>query len=151
MVGIAGSGKTTLTRLAFPHHEHISLDIIRKLSPGTRQRLLDRFSCPVGLVGLSMTRRIEHVMMTDAITGAKNIVVDDTNLTRKIRRRHIELARMHGYKARAVFFQNVLRAYGQNRSRHGKDRLEDKVLNMQHSQLEPPHEDEGLDFIQIMC
>ena len=149
MVGIAGSGKTTLARTAFPHHTHVSLDTIKKFCARKRQRILARYGGPDG--GLSKTRRVEHVMVADALGAGQNVVVDDTNLTRKVRARHIALACKYGATTNAVFFQNIQRSYMQNRTRTGRERLDDGILGMHYAELEHPHMDEGLAFIQTMC
>ena len=149
MVGIPGSGKSTLSRKLFSSHVHVSLDIIKKWSRVRQQKILDTYSeFPSG--ALSRGRKIEHVLITEALDEGKNIVVDDTNLTHEIRRRHVELGRKYGATINVVFFQNISRAYEQNRCR--PDALEDYILDGKHKELESPHQDEGFEspHIQIM-
>ena len=96
MVGIPGSGKTTLTRIAFPNHIHISLDKIKEISLTKKNSIMKRHVLDDEILlnqRLSKTRKIEYVMMSDALRDGKNIVVDDTNLTKEIRKRHVILAR----------------------------------------------------------
>lgn len=151
MIGIPGSGKTTLCRIAFPNHIHTSLDIIRKFSPAKKRVLLSRYNANKTLPSnqkLSKVRKIEYVMINDALEKGKNVVVDNTNVTRNVRKQYIDLAHKYGATVNAVFFQNIQRAYTQNRNRD--ETLDTKVLNRFHRELEPPHQDEGFEFIQIM-
>ncbi len=147
MVGIPGSGKSTLARKIFPRHVYVSLDAIKQWSRARRQKMLDRYSGSPGDT-LSKGRKIEHALMTEALDGDKNIVVDDTNLTCEIRRRHVELGREYGATMNVVFFQNIPRAYERNRRR--PEPLEDYVLDGKRKEFEPPHKDEGFGYIQIM-
>lgn len=87
--------------------------------------------------------------MTEALDEGKNIVVDDTNLTHAIRRRHVILGQKYGTTINVVFFQNISRAYEQNR-RRSNGSLEDRILDSKRKELEPPHQDEGFGYIQIM-
>ncbi len=97
---------------------------------------------------ISKGRKMEHVLMTDAAGWRQNTVVDYTNLTRKIRRRHVELGRKHGATTNAVFFQNVPRTYERNGRR--PEPLEEWILDGKRKELEPPREDEGFGYVQIM-
>ena len=150
MVGIPGSGKTTLTRIAFPNHMHVSLDKIKKIPFIKKNNILKRYVDNRISMNqhLSDVRKIEHVIMSDALRDGKNIVVDDTNVTKEIRKRHVNLAYKYNAKVNVVFFQNIQRAYEQNNNRKGQ--LDKKVLDRFHNQLEYPHEEEGFEFIQII-
>ncbi len=94
-------------------------------------------------------RRIEHVMVCDALHHNKNIVVDDTNLTRKVRQRHIRLAARYEATVNVIFFSNTQKALQQNSLRK-QDKLVDAVLLSQSTQLEPPKIDEGINYIQVI-
>lgn len=106
MIGIPGSGKTTFAKIAFPNHVHISLDRIREFSHQQKQEMLRKYRTDLPRK-LSKERKIEHVMITDALKRDRNIVVDDTNLTIAIRRHHICTASQHHAIISAVFFQNI--------------------------------------------
>ncbi len=96
MVGIAGSGKTTLATLLFPSHRRISLDEIRH------------------------DRRREDEMVEESLRQGENIIIDDTNLERKIRARHICLARRHGAQVKAVFMNLSMQKIQENNKNRKK-------------------------------
>lgn len=123
-IGIAGCGQTTFCKKLFPYHEHISLDNIRDHNREEEFKLIDRI-----------------------LQDGKNIVIDDTNLTRKIRHDHIVRIKKHNARIVAVFFDlSMQRIQLQNSRRERK--LEDHILFHMRKQLEPPTEDEGFDYTQ---
>ena len=148
MVGIPGSGKTTLAEIAFPEHTCISLDQIKDFSSRQKCTILTRHAGASCCADLSPDRQIECALVHDALTSRKNIVVDDTNLTRAIRKRHIAAAQEHGAMVRAVHFINILQAFKYNAGRQYG--LDGSVLGKCRNEMEPPSKDEGLDFIQTM-
>ena len=143
MVGIAGSGKTTLARSDYADHVHVSLDVL-KANPGRRRELAELYrSRGYADAGLSGNRRAEYVLIDDALAAGRSVVVDDTNLTERIRRGHVEHARAYGAAARAVFFNDTARAYRQNARRAGDKRLSGRVLGIQEAEMSPPAAEEG--------
>ena len=159
MIGIQGSGKTMLTKIAFPYHAHISMDKNRLMKNSRRHMLLKRYENEEAVQDdLSKNRRIEYVMFHDALRNGENVVIDNTNVSVDIRKTYINLARLYGADVKAVYFKNIQKAYRQNtgrkaslgKKRPGKERLPDYVLDEFHKNLEPPHGSEGFDFIQIM-
>lgn len=143
MVGIAGSGKTTLAHSDYAGHVHVSLDDIK--ADFDRRCELARLYLSRGHedAGLSNNRRAEYVLIDDALAAGRSVVVDDTNLTAAIRRGHIEHARAYGAAVRAVFFRDTARAYRQNARRAGGKRVPDPVLGRQSAELRPPAAGEG--------
>ena len=123
MVGIAGSGKTTLATLVFPSHRRISLDEIRH------------------------DRRREDEMVEESLRQGENIIIDDTNLERKIRARHICLARRHGAQVKAVFMNLPMQKIQENNKNRKKSSPDGALFKMK-KQLKPPTMQEGFDFIQ---
>ena len=149
MIGIPGSGKTTLTKIAFPNHIHISLDKIKKFSSIKKQKLLEQYIIDDFTEQPTSTeRKIEYVMINNALSDGKNIVIDDTNITQDIRRRHIIHVQKYDCTINAIFFLNIQKAYEQNKNRNKS--LDKKILNKFHKDLEIPHENEGFKFIQVI-
>ncbi len=154
MVGIAGSGKTTHARRKFPRYVRISMDKYRKdkLWLDKRHKLMYRFhrELPIGSTRVtSGNKKAECVLADDALGNGRSVVVDDTNLTRAIRRPYIALARKHDTHVRAVFFGSFERARVQNAGRaKDEDMVDANVLDRQIAQLERPSKDEGFDSVE---
>ena len=126
LVGIAASGKTTFCKQFFSNHFRISLDEIEKHSR-TKQAQIFENNLKLG----------------------KNIIIDDTNLTRKIRSMHIKLAKKYDAELKAIFFNYSMDRIELQNSKREKS-LPNYVLFSMKKQLEVPSEEEGFDFIQIL-
>ena len=155
MVGIAGSGKTTYSRRRFSRYVHISMDTYHKDKswPTKRARLIRRCDRerPAGMVRItSGNKKAECILADDALGRGKSVVVDDTNLTRAIRRPYLMLARKHGAIIRAVFFGDFERARVQNAGRaEDEDRVDEGILDRQLGELERPSRTEGFDDVLV--
>ena len=126
LVGIAGSGKTTWCIKHLPHHVRISLDDIK-----------------------NHDRKIEDKIIIKQLKKENNIVIDDTNLTRDIRKRHIVIARRYHTQINVIYFSiDIQRAYEQNCKREKK--IPHYVLDRQKKQLEMPVKEEGFEVIQFL-
>ena len=97
---------------------------------------------------LSNNRKAEYILVRDALQEGKNIVIDDTNITRKIRKTHIDLAHKYGATMNVIFFQNHSKAQEQNASR--LEPIPKDIVDGFLRDLEPPHKDEGIDSIRIV-
>ena len=148
LVGISGSGKTTLSRLAFPNHVHISLDALRMIPAPEKIDLLKRHRDMPCCKGLLNERKRECVLLHRHLSEDRNVVIDDTNLTRDIRERHISTVQSYGGVVRAVHFTNVSQAGNFNRKRMKS--LDDDVLSDQREKMVAPVESEGFEYIQKM-
>ncbi len=155
MVGIPGSGKTVYARAKLPGHTYVSMDAVRNsMSWGPKRRaLIMRYDAerPVRLARMSGNKKAECVLVDDALAAGRSVVVDDTNLTRKIRRPYVALARKHGIRARAAFFNDFDGASARNAKRawDGGRVPDDAVVKMQES-LEPPTRNEGFDEVSLV-
>ena len=124
MIGIPGSGKTTLSKMLFPEPRQVSLDGIPHHD-----------------------RDVEYAMIERCLREGHNVVIDDTNLTKKIRAEHIMLSKRHGARVNAFFLDLPMSTIlAQNSKRD--DSLPEPALFKREKELERPSEDEGFDFIQ---
>ena len=88
------------------------------------------------------------VLLHEALNACKNIVIDDTNLTKDIRAQHISTAQPYGGIVRAVHFTNTSQAINYNRKR--MRRLDDSVIYGHVTKKSAPTRNEGFDYIQQM-
>ena len=147
MVGIAGAGKTTLAKTKYSSFDRISLDDIRQ-DRAELNRLSATWS-PDGLAEpTSQERKAEHVKISASLKAGRNILIDDTNLTRDIRAHHIEHGKQYDYEIQAVLFRNLDRALQQNRRRGGT--IPDFVIQNRWNELEMSELDEGFDSICVI-
>ncbi len=126
MVGIAGSGKTTIAKRWFPKHVKISLDGMPKSN-----------------------RKTEHDLIKQHLDDGDNVIVDDTNLTKTIRSAHIELAKKYRARITAIFLDLPMWKIQEQNSKREKQVPESALFKMR-KQLETPMEIEGIDFIQTI-
>lgn len=127
LVGIPGSGKTTWYKKTVPMYTHISLDEI------------------------DHDRKVEDKMVECELQKGNNIVIDDTNVTRKIRQRHIVSAKKYNATVNVVFFDvRFQKAHQQNSMRKGKKRVPDGALTKFAILLEEPTLDEGINCIKVI-
>lgn len=154
MVGIAGSGKTTYARGKFPCYVNISMDRYQKDESWHAKRAKMIRRCdgerPVGTTHItSGNKKAECILADDALGRGKSVVIDDTNLTRAIRRPYLVLARKHkATRVRAVFFDDFELACARNARRpKGRKRVPGDVVARQDGMLEPPTKSEGFDSV----
>ncbi len=130
-VGLQGSGKTTYYRQHFAAtHVHVSKDLMKNArGRDTRQRLL----------------------IEKAFEAGKPVVVDNTNPTPAVRAPLIALARRHGARVIAYFFDVPVKvAVERNRAREGKGRVPDVAIYVASKKLVPPKFEEGFDEIHVV-
>ena len=123
MIGIALSGKTTYRKSNFEHNV-------------------------VQLSYFNNNRKLELETIEKYLKEGKSVVVDDTNLTRKIRKSHIDLAKK--YNATVIgIFMNTSRGLIDQRRMRRSDQLPMAVINKQLRDLETPTKDEGFDKLIV--
>ena len=155
MLGIPGSGRTTYARAKLRGHTYVSIDAVRNNMSWRpkRRALIMRYDAerPVHLDRMSGNKKAECVLVDDALAAGRNVVVDDTNLTRKIRRPYVVLARKHGIRVRVVFFNDFEVARTRNAKRTWDEGRvpDDAVVRMQES-LEPPTKAERFDEVRLV-
>jgi len=92
MIGVALSGKTTYRETNFPRHKVIALSFFDN------------------------NRNEEMKVIEESLKKEKNIVVDDTNLTRNIRQMHVNMAKKYHAKIIGVFMNTSVQIL-QNRQK----------------------------------
>jgi predicted kinase len=126
LVGIPGSGKTTLALTSFPNHKRINLDTLH-------------------------TRNKEDEEIANSLTNGKDIIVDNTNTTKKSRSKYIQMARLFGVPIRAIYLKSSLEtALSRNATREGKERIPDSAVRFYYKILQPPTEKEGFDRVEVI-
>ena len=126
LIGIPGSGKSTLARTKYPHHRRANLDTL-----GSRGK--------------------EDIEISRALLDGQDIIIDNTNTTKKSRRKYIEIAKTLGLRIRAVYLKCPLDiALLQNSRRTGRERVPDRVVSMYYRMLQQPTLEEGFSSVEIV-
>lgn len=131
LVGLPGAGKSTYFRDHFAAtHAHVSKDLM----PNARRRD-DR-----------QERDIEA-----ALAAGKSVVVDNTHPTAESRAPLVALARRHGARIVAIYFETDVRtAIMRNRQREGKARVPDVAIFATKKKLVAPALEEGFDEVRVI-
>ncbi len=122
LIGIPGSGKSTFSAMHFPQeYARISRDVLR-----TRARVASA--------------------LVEALEARRNIVIDNTNVSRLERERFILPAREAGYRVAGYYFQSRIEdCLKRNAQRSGMARVPDVAIFARARDLELPSFDEGFD------
>jgi predicted kinase len=126
LVGVPGSGKTTLVKTQFPKHKRINLDTLH-------------------------TRNREDEEIANALSNGEDVVIDNTNTTRKTRSKYVQMAKLFGISIRAVYLKVPLDlALARNASRVGKERVPDNAVRFYNKILQAPTVGEGFDQVDVI-
>jgi predicted kinase len=126
LVGIPGSGKTTLALSSFPNHRRINLDTLH-------------------------TRKREDEEIANSLSNGRDIIIDNTNTTERSRLKYIRLARLFCVPIRAIYLECPLElALERNALREGKGRVPDNAVRFYNKILRPPSVEEGFDRIEVV-
>ncbi len=139
--GLPASGKSTFRRRAAE-----TVGAARVVSPDELRLVI---------YGKSYDQRYEDILWRVTyslihywLEKGQSVIVDATNLTRRVRQPLISIARRHGARARAVYFDVDLEtALDRNRTRERQvpdDRIRDMAARM-----EPPQAEEGFDEVMV--
>ncbi len=122
LIGIQACRKTTFYgERFFDTHVRINLDMLR-------------------------TRRRESLLLQACIAAGQSFVVDNTNISRDLRRRYIPLAKAAGFRIIGYYFPTQLKeTLERNSKRKGKAMIPPAGIAGMLKRLEPPTLDEGFD------
>jgi predicted kinase len=123
MIGVALSGKTTYVKANFDHEE-------------------------IRLYYFDNNRKKEMNYIEQCLKQGKSIVVDDTNLTKDIRKMHIDMAKKYNAKMIGVFMNTSIGLLHQRRMRRN-EQFPLVAINRQLKELETPTKDDGFDMLVV--
>ena len=126
ITGIPGSGKSTLVMKRFGTYRRINLDTVK-------------------------SRSREENEILKALNNNEDIVIDNTNTTRKARKRYLDLAKSFGVPVRSVYLRCPLDlALKRNESRKDEEQVPSYVVKFYNRKLEVPSLEEGFDSCEII-
>lgn len=131
LVGLQAAGKSTYYREHFAAtHVHVSKDLMTSANRDQKQLQ----------------------MIEQALRAGKPVVVDNTNPTPVVRAPLIALARKHGARVIAYFFEAIVKdAVARNRAREGRARVPDVAIYVTSKKIVPPSLAEGFDEIHVIA
>lgn len=136
MVGLPGSGKSTIVREEFPHHDVLSRDIIvDELGEG------DTYSERWKSVDHKLVNKKLQEARTELMRAEKSFVVDMTNMSRKSRRKTLSQLPRTYHKKAIVVLPTLHEIFQRNDQREGK-RIDDEVIWKMIKAFYPPLYDE---------
>jgi len=124
MIGVVLSGKTTY-----------------------RKRNVEHEVIDLSMFGNIRKKELEYV--EKCLKEGKSIVVDDTNLTKKIRKMHIDLAKKYNAKIIGIFMNTSIGLIKQRRWKR-PDKMGMVVINKMLKEFEDPQKDEGFDVLKTV-
>ena len=121
MIGIQASGKSSFAYKYLSSYKYISLDLLN-------------------------TRNKEQIALEEGLKLGSSCVIDNTNPTKKERKRYIDCAKVNGYKVVGIYFRSVMsECIERNSKRTGKAQVPLKAILSTAKKLEQPTYDEGFD------
>lgn len=135
MIGIPGCGKSTFQKNFLPYHERINLDSIHGfLAPSTG----------FNKKNINLARKIEEIIIKDRLSQGISVVVDNTNISRKVREKYFAFAQNYDVKMIAVAFTpDIGIAKKQNKQRERF--VPEVVISKMAKDFEAPSHDEGFE------
>lgn len=129
-VGLQGSGKSTYYAGHFsPTHLHVSKDAM------PRSAKKDKLQ----------TRMIE-----EALSVGRSVVVDNTSPIPAVRAPLVELARRHGARVVAIFFDCSVKTCVERNRQREQGRVPDAVIYITARKLKPPTVEEGFGEVHLV-
>ncbi len=141
MIGIPGSGKTSVARSQFSQALRASFDDVRLMLTGKF------YVAEIELIVKRVGDSALEALLSKAPPKGYDVLLDATNVSRARRARYIRMAARHGLETVAVFGQCDLQtALKRNQQRPGV--VPENVVRRMFSNLQPPTADEG--FAEIL-
>jgi predicted kinase len=126
LVGVPASGKSSFVRAHLAGHRHVSKDLLGRSRGDARQR----------------------AAIEAGLRAGASVVVDNVNATPRDRAALIALARRHGARVVAYYFETaVADAVARNRARTGAARVPDVAIHVAARRLQAPSPTEGFDAL----
>jgi len=125
MIGLPASGKSTFAKLNYPSHGLISLDEMKH------------------------NRKREEEFIEENLSKGTSLIISDTNLTHKIRTKHISIAKKYNAYTTAVFL-NLPVDFILQRNRNREKPVPEASIYRMRKKLELPSYDEGFGKIRII-
>jgi predicted kinase len=130
-VGLPGSGKSTYY---FAHFAATHFQVSKDLMANARSR-----------------EARQAAVIEQALAEGKSVVVDNTNPSPAVRAPLIALAKRHGVRVIAYYFEcSPKTALMRNRQREGRGRVPDVAIFVTKKKLVPPALDEGFDAVHVI-
>ena len=125
--GIQATGKSSFYKQNFFNsHVRISLDLLK-------------------------TRNREKQFMETCFKTSQKFVIDNTNLTKKDRKKYIEIAKDEGYEVIGYYFQSKIKeALERNNKRTGIEKIPEIGIKGSYNNLEIPSKEEGFDTLYFV-
>ncbi len=125
MVGIPGCGKSTYVKYHFPGYVRVNLDTLR-------------------------TRAREARAIESALSEGRNVVVDNTDVTREIRKRYFDFAKRFGASIRAVYLKCSFETARNRNMQREEGRVPEVAIRSMAKKLEPPTTEEGFERVDVI-
>ncbi|MGG1576118.1 AAA family ATPase [Fictibacillus sp. NRS-1165] len=121
-IGIQGSGKSTFYKEQFFHtHVRINLDMLK-------------------------TRNREDLYLAASYQSKQKFVVDNTNLTKEVRKKYVALSKQFNYKVIGyIMDSDIDSCLERNNRREGKQKVPPEVIRSALKKLQIPTFEEGFD------
>ena len=126
LIGVPGSGKSSFVQQRYAAtHVHVSKDLMKSARDKNER---------------------QHKLVGEALAQGRSVVVDNTNVTRADRAPLVQIARRHGARAIAFFFDAPAKeCVARNAVRLGRARVPAVAIWAAARRLQPPAVHEGFD------
>lgn len=135
LIGLPRSGKSTFAQTYYNDYDYISRDFVRENVFGYKGNMNHE----------GEVTKICNEALNESLSQKHNIIIDNTNIQRKYRRKFITQAQAHGYNIKAVYINTP---YEQLLENADKDDFPINVIESMMNRLNLPSYEEGYCEIQ---